>query len=319
MKLKRLITITILFLSVSASAQNLYRFGQYNFTKSIFNPAALGADASITADLVYRNQWRGIDGAPQTAAINGSCDLNPSMAVGMNFFNDRMGLNQTNSFLAMYSYRLLFDERKYLAFGLGLGGDNYTWSLNDATTETPNDPAFQGSYSAFGFQSSFGVYFRTHHYYLGFSIPQFFQNTTRSSRFVSDQLHYNFIGGYYFEVTDDLIIQPSAQFKIVPNAPIQVDLQVRGIYQFMGLSLGYCTENTLFTGLDIILKERVRIGYMYNFDLGELSGVRGGSGEIYLGMGLPYYFNKTQGSKYMGKSGKYNRNYRRAAQKQRIR
>jgi type IX secretion system PorP/SprF family membrane protein len=315
---KSILFISIFFFSLITSAQNLYRFGQYNFTKSIFNPAALGADASITADLVYRNQWRGIDGAPQTAAFNGSYDLNSSMAVGINFFNDRIGLNQTNSFLAMYSYRLLFDERKYLAFGLGLGGDNYSWSLNDATTQTPDDPAFQGNYSAFRFQSSFGIYYRTHNYYLGFSIPQFFQNTARSSRFKADQLHYNFIGGYYLELTDDFILHPSTQLKLVPNAPLQVDLQVRGIYQFMGLSLGYRTENALIAGLDIMLKERVRIGYMYNFDLGKLSGVRGGSGEIYLGMGLPYYFNKTQGSKYMGKNGNFNRNYRRAARKQRI-
>ena len=54
-------------------------------------------------------------------SFNASYDINSSMAVGINFHNDQVGLQQTNSFSAQYSYRLLFNERKYLAFGIGVG------------------------------------------------------------------------------------------------------------------------------------------------------------------------------------------------------
>jgi type IX secretion system PorP/SprF family membrane protein len=316
----KLVFYLIVFLSpLFIQGQNLYRFGHYNFTKSVYNPAALGADASFTADLVYRNQWRGIDGAPQTGALNASYDLNQTMAVGINFYNDRIGLNQTNSFSAQYSYRLLFDERKYLAFGVGLGGDNFAWNWNSANANLANDPVFSGSYSVFRFNGSFGMYYRTPRFYAGFSIPQFFQNTSQSSRLDVKQLHYLFMSGYYFELSDDFILSPSAQLKIVPNAPIQADFLVRGIYQFMGLSVGYRTENSFLIGVECMLKEKVRVGYMFNYDIGKLARVKGGSGEIYLGLGLPYYFNKTERSKYIGKNGGFNKGYKKAARKQQLR
>lgn len=310
--------ILTLFVPLLSEGQNLYRFGHFNFTKSIYNPAALGADASITGDLVYRNQWRGIDGAPQTAGFNTSYDLSPTMAVGINFYNDRIGLNQTNSFSAQYSYRLIFDERKYLAFGVGLGGDNYSWNLNAVNNGTTNDPAFAGSYSVFRFNSSFGMYYRTHRFYTGFSIPQFFQNTSQSSRLDLQQLHYMLLGGYYFELSEDFILNPSAQLKLTRNAPLQADLLVRGIYQFMGLSVGYRTENSLLIGAEIMLKEKVRLGYMFNYDVGKLSRIKGGSSEFYIGMGLPYYFNKNEVSKYIGKNGSFSKGYRKAARRQQL-
>ena len=316
--MKGIVYILLILVPVFSEGQNLYRFGHYNFTKSIYNAAALGADASITSDLVYRNQWRGIEGAPQTAAFNASYDLSPSMAVGLNFFNDRIGLQQTNSFAAQYSYRLLFDERKYLAFGLGVGGDNYSWNLNEANTSTANDPAFAGSYSAFRINGSFGIYYRTPRYYVGFSIPQFFQNTSNISRLDIQQLHYLLLTGYYFELSEDFILNPSAQIKLVSNSPIQADLLIRGIYQFMGLSLGYRTENSLLIGAEFMIKERIRVGYMFNYDVGKLARVKGGSSEIYLGLGLPYYFNKAEGSKYIGKKGGFNKGYRKAARRQQL-
>ncbi len=316
--MKRILHLFLFFAPILSHSQNLYRFGQYNFTKNIYNPAALGADASITGDLVYRNQWRGIDGAPQTAAFNASYDINSSMAVGINFHNDRVGLQQTNSFSAQYSYRLLFDERKYLAFGIGVGSDNYSWNLNSANTTVANDPAFAGSYSVFRFNSAFGIYYRTSRFYAGFSIPQLFQNTSQFSRLEPKQFHYLFISGYYFELSDDFILTPSVQLKLVPNAPVQADVLLRGIYQFMGLSIGYRSENSLLIGVDCMIKEKVRLGYMFNYDIGLLAQVKGGSSEIYIGMGLPYYFNKTERSKYIGKNGGFSKGYKKAARRQQM-
>lgn len=298
--------------------QNLTRFSQFNFVKSVYNPAALGADASIAADLIYRNQWNGIDGAPQTFAFNGSYDLSSDMAIGLNFSNDRIGLNQTNSFSAMYSYRLIFDERKYLSFGLGLGGDNTISGFGEATTTVPGDPAFSGSISSFNLNASFGIYFRTPRFYSGVSIPELFQNKLSGSDqgFKPPRWHYVALAGYYFELSEDFILTPSIQVKYTLNSPIQGDLLVRGIYTSFGATLGYRTENSLIIGLDYMIKDRVRIGYMFNHDVGQLARAKGMSHEIYLGLGLPYYFNKNNGTKYLGRKGSYAKGYRRAARRQ---
>jgi type IX secretion system PorP/SprF family membrane protein len=313
-----LFAISFLLIWDQSFGQNVYRFSQFNFVKSVYNPAALGADASITADLIYRNQWNGIDGAPQTFAFNGSYDLNERMAVGLNFYNDRIGLNQSNSFSAMYSYRLLFDKRKYLAFGLGVGGDNVSSGI--ANTGVSSDPAFVGSYSKFNINASFGIYFRTHRFYSGLSIPELFQNSLSGAEkgFKPNRWHYMALAGYYFELSENFILTPSAQIRVTMNAPIQGDLLVRGIYTNFGATLGYRTENSLVIGLDYMIKDRVRIGYMFNHDIGQLARAKGMSNEIYLGLGLPYYFNKNAGAKYIGKKGGYAKGYRRAARLQNL-
>jgi type IX secretion system PorP/SprF family membrane protein len=301
--------------------QNLYRFSQYNFVKSIYNPAALGADASYTADLIYRNQWNGIEGAPQTIAANGSYDINPNMAVGLNFYNDKIGFNQNNSFSAMYSYRLLFEKRKYLSFGLGLGGDNVAFGGQQATTTVSGDPAFNGSYSKFSFNASFGIYYRTSKFYAGLSMPELFQNklSGADAGFKVKRWHYMAIAGYYFELSENFILTPSAQIKVAINAPLQADILLRGIYQNIGATVGFRTEQSMIFGLDYMVKEKVRIGYSFNYDVGQLARAKGMSNEIYLGLGLPYYFNKTSGAQYISKKGGFSKGYRKAAKRQNFR
>ncbi len=316
MKMNRLLVgLSCVFMMNFAYSQNTVRFSQYNFAKSIYNPATLATDAHFTADLIYRNQWAGVDGAPTTVGFNSAYELNDEMAVGVNFYNDRIGLNQTNSFAVNYAYRLVFDERKYLAFGLGLGADNVAWNYASAQTIQVQDPAFAQSYSSFKFNGSFGIYYRTKKAYIGASIHQLMQNSLvgKEKGFRPPLWHYLAIAGYYFEINDRFIFNPSLQAKVVKNAPVQLDVVLRGITNNLGFSLGYRSENSLIAGFDYIFAERIRLGYSFNFDVGQLSRTKGMSNEIYLGIGLPYYFNKDtfNSRRYMGRKNKFSRNYTR--------
>lgn len=296
-------------------SQNTVRFSQFNLAKSLYNPGALATDASISADLVYRNQWAGVDGAPSTIGFNAAYELTDEMAVGINFYNDRIGLNQTNSISAMYAYRLVFDTRKYLAFGLGIGADNISTGLASASTITANDPAFSQSFSKFNINSSFGIYYRTSHFYAGASIPQLFQNTLTGSEkgFRPDRWHYMAITGYFWELSDRFVLNPNIQLKATRYAPLQGDLLLRGIVNYLGFSLGYRSENSLIAGLDFTFANKVRIGYAFNYDVGSLARTKGMSHEVYLGLGLPYYFNSEtfDSRKYVGRKGGSKTNYKR--------
>ncbi|MEY3200272.1 MAG: hypothetical protein RJA13_2230 [Bacteroidota bacterium] len=202
---------------------------------------------------------------------------------------------------------MIFDKRKYLAFGLGIGGDNYSSDLGSATVIEANDPAFAQSYSKFRVNGSFGMYYRSSNFYAGFSIPQLFQN---SSTKISDtrnieRWHYNVISGYFIEVSDNFIFNPNVQLKATWNAPIQGDLVLRGISNNLGFSLGYRTENSLILGMD------------YMFANGSLARVKGMSHEICLGLALPYYFNGDgfDRPKYIGRKGGMKMDYSRRYQR----
>ena len=313
--------IALLFTVICGSlfSQNTYRFSQFNLAKSLYNPAALATDASYSADLIYRNQWAGIDGAPATFGFNAAFELMEEMAVGINFYSDKIGLTQTNSFTAQYAYRIVFEPRKYLAFGIGIGGDNYSSNLASATIIEANDPAYAQSFSKFHVNGSFGLYYRNSNFYAGFSIPQLFQNSNDKIKNSNnaENWHYNLISGYFLEVSDNFIFNPNMQIKATMNAPIQGDLVLRGISNNVGFSLGYRTENSLILGMDIMFARRIRIGYAFNHDFGSLARVKGMSHEICLGFAMPYYFNGDgfDRAKYIGKKGAmkidYTRRYKR--------
>jgi len=314
-----IITSLILLLSPLILGQNTIRFSNFNFTKSIYNPSAIATDAQVSSDLVYRTQWVGLDGAPTTIGFNGGYEINELMAVGINFLNDRIGLNQTNSISAMYAYRLLFDDKQYLSFGLGVGVDNISWNLNEATTIQANDAAFSTGYSTWAFNSSVGLYYKTKKFYAGISVPQMFQNTLfgQDKGMKLIRFHYHALAGYHFSVSERFVFHPSLQLKYTWNAPIQGDAILRGIWSDLGFSLGYRSENSLIAGIDYTFGQKIRIGYMANYDLGPLARSKGWSHEIYLGLGLPYYNSNVgiDGRLYVNKKGGYKTNYRRSARR----
>lgn len=312
--MKRIIVLCLLVNGVSFG-QNVIRFSQFNLAKSLYNPGALATDAKYSADLIYRNQWAGVEGSPTTVAFNASAELMDDMAVGINFYNDRIGATQINSVSAMYAYRILFERRKYFALGLGVGVDNISNSFAAAITTTPNDPTFSASYSQFQFNSSFGLYYRSPTFYFGASIPQLFQDiVTGPSKGIRPMLwHYMLATGYFFELSDRFVLNPNLQMKMVFNAPVQGDFVLRGISNNFGASVGYRTENSLIVGLDYTFVDKIRIGYSFNYDAGKLARVKGMSHEIYIGLGLPYYFNKDNFStrQYIGRKAGFKRNYKR--------
>jgi type IX secretion system PorP/SprF family membrane protein len=236
------------------------------------------------------------------------------MALGLNFCSDKIGLNQSTSLSAMYSYRIFFSDRNYLSMGLGVGADNVITDLAAASTTMLNDPAFSQSYNLWKVNASLGAYYRTSNGYVGLSIPQLFQQSPKGteSGFAIPRWHYVFIGGYYFEMGENAYFNPNIQIKYTKNAPIQGDFLLRGVFGSVGASLGYRTENALIAGADFMIAGRFRVGYSFNYGIGSLTRVKGASHEVHLGFGLPYYFSNESfgGQKYVGKHGRFRRNYK---------
>lgn len=318
MRMRKLLFICILFNLTHISAQNLYRFSQFDNVRSLYNPAAMGSEASLAFDLIYRNQWAGLEGAPQTAGFTGSYDIHSGMAVGLNFYNDRIGLNQTNSFMLNYCYRLELDDYRYLAFGLGLGADNVSWNLTEASLTQSGDNAFGQSFSVFKLNASFGLFYRTERFHIGLSIPQLFQNTLSGTEtgFRPPRWHYFINAGYRVTLSERFTLNPVGLVKLTINAPVQADLILRGVFsEKVGISLGYRSESSLIAGVDFTFFQRLRIGYAFNYDLGKLARSKGMSHEVTLGLGLPYYSGRDGiGSNiYYNKKGTYRTNFRRKA------
>lgn len=312
----RALLITLLCVSSCLTwAQSNMRISQLNFAQGMNNPAALALDGRIMVDMIGRNQWFGVEGAPWTFGMNAQYEIFNDMAVGLNVFHDRIGVTETTSFSGQYAYRLMGNRSNALAFGLGLGADNFIQNYAATSTTEAFDPAFANSHYRLVFNASFGLYYYSPKFYAGASMPQMFNpgfDTSGRARLVMDP-HYYFNLGFYFG-EGNYVFNPHIQAKIVYNAPIAGDLVLRNTFMNrFSVNLGYRTENSLIAGFDLLISPMVRAGYSFSHDVGPLARTKGISNELYLGIAFPYRSDRADFGErqYISNKGGFKRDYRR--------
>jgi type IX secretion system PorP/SprF family membrane protein len=312
---KLIIFLSIFVFPLLCGAQNTARFSQLNFAQGVLNPASIAFEGKIMADIIFRNQWLGVEGAPTTVALNAQYEINQSVAGGLNICYDGIGAYQTTSFSGQYSYRLNFEGGGVLALGIGLGLDNEVNNLGASSVNDINDPAFASSYTRIYFNSSFGLYYTTSDFYIGASIPKLFQNTSTSPDrgFRPPRWHYYLSSGFYLDAGENFTFNPHFQIKYSLNTPMQGDLILRNtLYRRFSICVGYRSENAVIAGFDVLINPNARIGYSFNYNLGKFKDLRGISNELYLGFAFPYnsFRNGFASRKYVGKKGGHKFNFR---------
>lgn len=314
--MRKVLLIIAVLISTQVVAQNNIRFSQLNFVQGINNPAAIAVDGKLMVDLIARNQWFGFEGAPTTFAVNGQYELDDDMAVGLNVFNDRIGVRQTTAISAQYAYRIFTQYGNVMAFGLGLGIDDHIIDYASSTTTMANDPAFANSYARVIFNGSIGMYYYSPSFYIGASIPEIFApkfDEVGKAKLKAEP-HYYVSTGFYWGRGKKFSFNPNIQIKAMVNTPIAADLILRNTFvSRFSVVVGYRTEQSIVAGIDMLITPMVRAGYSFNYDVGPLSRTKGMSNELYLGMAFPYNNSRDDFGRrrYVGTKGGFKRTYKR--------
>lgn len=96
--------ISTIFFGRVVSAQQDTHFTMYRNHMSIFNPAVTGTEERGFINLSYKNQWQGVDQAPQTQAISFGTPLGGERAgLGFNVINDATFIEDQTSFFITFS------------------------------------------------------------------------------------------------------------------------------------------------------------------------------------------------------------------------
>ncbi|MFY0632049.1 MAG: PorP/SprF family type IX secretion system membrane protein, partial [Flavobacteriaceae bacterium] len=107
-----IITITFaLLVSSKAEAQQDPNFTLYNFNMNIINPAFAGIKDSPELNLVYRNQFLGIDDSPRTISLAYSRPLAKNLGIGISVINDQVFVLSQTDIAADISYKLQMGEK----------------------------------------------------------------------------------------------------------------------------------------------------------------------------------------------------------------
>ena len=280
--------LALMFFSMSSYGQQEPMYSQYMFNMLNINPAYAGSRGAISTVALYRNQWVGFPGAPRTASFSFDMPLqNKKIGIGAQFYDDRIGIERTTGFNAMYAFRFQFAGAGTLSLGLQAGLLNYQANYTEVNTYVPNDPAFSSNVRGILPAFAAGVYYNSDKFYVGFSAPALlktkikYNNAAEIASVTSRDLHLYLTAGTVFELNQDLALKPSMLIKAVSGAPIQMDLNLNlWLQNKIAVGASYRTGDAIVGMLEFQFNQQFRFGYAYDKTFSNLGTLVNGTHEL---------------------------------------
>ena len=288
---KRLYTILFgSFLLTNINAQQIALNSQYMFNDFVINPAVAGTKNYAPMTFSFRRQWMGMDEAPVTQHLTIHSFIGKNTGAGAYVFNDVSGPTRRTGFSGAFSYQIQTGNASKLSLGLSASVTQFVLDQNKLFTETPGDVAIQNSTNNQLIPDfNFGAYWYGERFHLGItafnlmeSKNDLFDLTTPVSNVLNRAFYLT--GGYTFDVGDKFKIEPSTLFRYMLNAPYQVDVNLRGIYNdgyWLGASYRLQDAISVMFGADLGV---FMVGYSYDLTMSKLSTYNSGTHELFLGV-----------------------------------
>ncbi|MFG0590681.1 type IX secretion system membrane protein PorP/SprF [Myroides odoratimimus] len=269
-------------------AQQDPQYTQYMYNANMINPAYAGSRGTLNVFGMYRTQWVGLDGAPKTANVSVSTPLGESgLGLGVNFTNDRLGAMDENNISVDLAYAIDLNADYKLAFGLKATANLLSVDYTKLNIHNPTDPVSQENLNnKFNPNIGAGVYLYSDKAYVGLSVPNFLTTDRYDDNDITtmrQKMHFYLMGGYVFDVSENLLFKPAALVKAVSGAPLQVDLTANFLlYDKFTLGAAYRWDASVSALAGFQVNDNLFVGYSYDFETTALQRYNSGSHEIFL-------------------------------------
>lgn len=278
-----LVALVLACAPVQAQREPFYT--QYMYNIGSFNPAYVGSVESADFNLLYRSQWIDIPGAPRTIRFGVNVPLaNRKHGLGFNAVNDQLGPTTQTFVDVSYSFQIQFEYDVYLAFGLDAGGSFLNVDFSKGTFENPGEPILdQENISEFTPTVGAGVFLYHEEWYVGLSVPNFITNglySDEAAQVVEDELQFNLIGGYVFELNDNLKFKPAFLVNYIRGNPVNGNVSLNFLLNdTLTLGAAYRLDNAVSGLAGFQITDTIFIGYAYDYNTNGLGGFNSGSHE----------------------------------------
>lgn len=298
-----LFLICTLGFAIGMKAQQDPQYSQYMFNHLSLNPAYAGSWDHLTTTFLFRKQWTGVNGAPNTGSFTlHTPSRNRRHGFGVSFYHDEIGVAKTTSITVPYAFRMDLGGNARLALGIQGNLTNYNADLSGVRTGSdiepgvPVDPAFNGNLvNVWLPNAGAGIFFNTKRFYLGASAPRLIEGALTEDENISDAKqarHYFFTTGLVLGADNAAVkFKPSILAKYHPAAPMQFDFNAHFLFvDKFWLGASFRTEDAIVFMAEWQISPLFRIGYAYDLTTSELNTYSNGSHEFMLGLDLN--FNK---------------------------
>ena len=329
---KYLPLLVLLTTTLTGIAQQRPHYTQYILNNYILNPALSGIENYTDVKMSLRDQWVGLNGAPQTMyfSVHGpigkkdyktsatSFDVagrNPRgeaywenytaseahQGIGFSMLSDKTGLYNHFSADISYAYHLGLSPRTNIAAGFSAGIKKMSYDRSKSTPVDPNDPALgkNGDIYKIVPDLNAGIWVYSADYFFGLAaqqiIPQKFSTDAALSGYRSVPHLFGTVG-YRFMLNDDVNAIPSIMVKETLESAVapQFDLNIKFQYRdLVWLGGSYRIQDGYAFMLGANLGNSFNVGYSYDLTTTSLNTVSRGTHEFIIGVLIGNRFKDT--------------------------
>jgi type IX secretion system PorP/SprF family membrane protein len=276
------------------------------FNRTTYNPASTGASRYINIYGHWRDQWQGFSGAPQTMYITAHSYF-PELKSGLGVVavNDKIGFEKNMLFKLSYAYHIKLASDSYISLGLSAGvlNRNIDWLQavpggGDVSHTIPKEP--ENKWTA---DFDFGVEYNRERLTLGLSV-------THLNRTADEAVYTNMGHHFYGYVKYKLGL--GVDFDLVPalfaqNSKKSTHIESNLLLHYRNkawVGVSYRVDDkikseSVITMLGLDLLDFLRVGYSFDYNIGEIGESANNTHEIMLGIRI----NRPQ--KVYGKSPRF--------------
>ncbi len=303
--MKKLYIILVFGLSVTLlQAQQDPQYTQYMYNMNVVNPAYAGSFDGIAVGALYRSQWVGLEGAPNTGTLAVHAPVGRRVGLGFSFINDEIGPVRENNAYADFSYTIPMGNENKLAFGVKAGATFHKIGLTGLAVIDPNDPFLQENVDSVTPNVGAGVYFYSpDKYYISVSMPNMLNSVhldaTNGTKVGSETQHLFAAAGYVFNLSDNFALKPHGLLKVAFDAPISFDLNANlFMYNLVEVGVGYRLEDSFSGMINFMVAPNLRIGYAYDSIRSDLNIATSASHEIFINFDFSFTKKVSRSPRY---------------------
>jgi type IX secretion system PorP/SprF family membrane protein len=283
----KFIGLLLVLLSGISYAQQDAQYTQYMYNTIAVNPAYAGSRETVNIFGLYRTQWVGLEGAPQTLNFSVNAPIGKNLGLGVSVVSDKIGPQSKNDFAIDFSYSIPVSETYKLSFGIKASGSLLNVDYTKLSYDNASDAMFQNNIdNKFLPNIGAGIYLHSDKGYVGFSAPYIIENKyyDKSTTFIAaEKIHFYGIAGYVFDLSPSLKFKPSVLTKVVEGSPLQVDLSGNFlILDKFTAGIAYRWDSAFSGLLGFQATDSWFIGYAYDRETTKLANYNSGSHEIFL-------------------------------------
>ena len=311
---KYLIVLISMLLPASLQGQQQPVFSQYMVDKFTMNPSVAGANGITTINLLSREQFMGLENAPQTFSLNIQSRLledsyilrrlllrkdgtrksrSGRVGLGGSVFTDRNGIITRTGFQGTYAYHLNFRNIWQLSGGLTFHGYQFRVDDTGVPVADLDDPLLNAyGKTLYVPDASAGLFATNGVFYGGLAITDLLASKLKLGREVYTNYEtlrkYNLMAGARIPFGASWSVEPSILLQGTRTNYL-FDLNTRVYYTdnfWLGASYRSSKSVVMMIGGRI---DRLFLGYAFDLDVGPLSTYTSGSHEVIIGVRIGEY------------------------------